>query len=437
MNREAVTVEKIIHGGFGLARCSSGEVLLIPGALPGEHLIVNRGRKKKNYSFAVIGEILTAHRQRRLPPCPQVAAGCGGCDLQHARYRLQQELKRDILNELLRRQSPELAEEATTVMRPLLAAPQEFGCRQRLRLAVTDGRVGFYRSRSKEVVEVNHCLLTPQPLNDVLALLCRHGRALLTVCSEVELLWDQVAAETVLLLHLRRRPRPADRAGAHELSSALGGLRVFFVGADFPFTAPLASSPQQVEQSRQLGIRCNGIEYSFEAGGFCQTNLAQNERLVETVLSFAAIDSGKTVLDLYCGMGNFSVPLALAGARVTAIEGQGCAVRSARRNAANAGVGELCSFRKAPVHTAVPALAEAGATFDLIVIDPPRSGAPKLAKDLAAMTSQLIYVSCDPATLARDLAALREEDFRLCAVQPIDMFPQTSHLETVCSLQRP
>lgn len=435
MKKENIVVEKIVNGGFGLARGSSGQVLLIPGSLPGEDLIVNAAEEKKNYSFATLKQILTPHEKRRTPPCRWLAKGCGGCNLQHAEYGLQLELKDAVLSDLLHRQSPELMAEVETGRRPILAAPEEFGYRQRLRLAVQDGRPGFRRSRSHEIVEIDSCMLAPPALNEVLAGLRTHGRQLLEMCSEVELLADPHTHEVVILLHFQRPPRPGDRKAALKLVETLPQVtRLFFCGENFALQGASGEESRQLGYSYAPSSLTPALNFSFEIGGFCQVNLAQNQRLIETALEFASLQPEERVLDLFCGMGNFSLPMALQGAGILGIEGQGSAIRSAKRNTDAARV--AAEFRKTPVHTACAELSAAGDRFDLILIDPPREGAPDLAPILATLAPRLVYISCDPATLMRDLTALRSHGFHITAMQPVDMFPQTHHLEVVTLLCR-
>ena len=178
------------------------------------------------------------------------------------------------------------------------------------------------------------------------------------------------------------------------------------------------------------------VDLSWEAGGFCQVNLDQNKNLIETVLEFCQVKKTETVLDLYCGMGNFSIPFAMQAKTVFGIEGQGSAIRSAKNNAANAGQANSC-FLKSSVHNACIELAEKGEHFDCVLIDPPRQGAPGLADRLATIaTKRLVYISCDPATLCRDLADLTDQGFTISKIQPVDMFPQTHHIENVVLLEK-
>ncbi len=174
----------------------------------------------------------------------------------------------------------------------------------------------------------------------------------------------------------------------------------------------------------------------WEVGGFCQVNLEQNRNLVDLVCKYAAVQPEETVLDLFCGAGNFSLPLAATARTLVGIEGQGAAIRSARRNSENAGFANT-TFFKQPIQKACLELTAAGKRFDLLVIDPPREGIPGLATMVGGLCrNRLVYISCDPATLGRDLADLTSAGFRIAAIQPVDMFPQTHHIETVVLLEK-
>jgi 23S rRNA (uracil1939-C5)-methyltransferase len=212
--------------------------------------------------------------------------------------------------------------------------------------------------------------------------------------------------------------------------------RLFFQGEAFPLT------PVNKKESPRLSLvypersGIPGFSLSWEVGGFSQVNLEQNHNLIEIVLEFAAPQAEESVLDLFCGMGNFSIPLARRCRYLLGIEGQGSAIRSARANSQLAGLAN-CEFRQMPLHAAVDELSRNGRVFDTVVIDPPRQGAPGMARELAALTGRrLVYISCDPATLCRDLAELIKAGFTLKRLRPVDMFPQTHHIETVALLEK-
>ena len=443
MQPETITIEKIVNGGYGLGH-RAGQVVLVRHVLPGETVRVNIIAQKKTHLIAELVEVLDAHRQRRQPPCPH-AGQCGGCDLQHADYLLQLEIKKAILAELLQRASAPLAEAAEELVTPL-AAPEELHYRQRLRLQVDSrGRLGYHRHQSHDIVTISSCPLASAMHNRILTL-CGNdfgAKKLCRLASEVEILENPGSGRAVLIFHLRRKPRPADLAAAKALEAGSSEIEgVYLRGESFPLLGPFPPNDGAPANHRlhlsypPSSTLPQGLALSWEVGGFCQVNLAQNRTLIDTALAFSQPEPGQRILDLYCGMGNFAIPLALRGAEVLGIEGQAAAIRSAIANAAN--YPEIvATFRQESIHLAANTLVEAGMRYHCLVIDPPRAGAPELASALAKLTTKrLVYISCDPATLCRDLSHLLSSGFRLCKIQPIDMFPQTHHIETVVVLEK-
>ncbi len=445
MQLETVKISKIVNGGYGFAHLESGQVALVRHVLPGETVIVTIEEKKKNFSLCQVQQIVTPHPLRRTPPCPY-SGKCGGCDLQHVEYAGQLQIKREVIADLFQRSNRE--ELANTL--PLLSNPtpaaEEFGYRQRLRLQVdAAGTLGFHRFRSHTLIPIKDCLLARATLGQTLTALKIEpaGRKLTSLSSEVELQENPRTGKTVVIFRLQRKPRPADIVAAESFARNNKSVeRIFFAGEQFPLLGPFGEV-QGSETGNVLAVQypafaglTGDLHLSWEAGGFCQVNLQQNRSLIETVLSFCRVQKGLRVLDLYCGMGNFSVPLALLGAEVLGIEGQGSAIRSAKNNAVRAGLPQAC-FQQNPIHNACAELIKDVARFDCVVIDPPRQGAPDLAGQLAALCSErLVYISCDPATLCRDMANLVSHGFSIEKIQPIDMFPQTHHIETVVLLER-
>lgn len=443
MQPETVTIEKLVNGGYGLGQRSCGQVVLVRHVLPGEVVQVNLIAEKKTHRFASLDTIIIPHQQRRRPPCP-LAGRCGGCDLQHADYRLQLQLKKSIIKELLERSGASLAA-ATTLLADPLAAPQELHYRQRLRLQVNaQALLGYHRFQSHEIIATSSCPLGSGLHNRILPVLRSNpaARKLFAVASEVEILENPSNGRGVIIVHLRRKPRPADRTTAVSLvETATDVEAVYLRGEDFSQLGPFAAGASNDELTMRLHYPSSpslpqGLSLCWEVGGFCQVNLQQNRTLIDTVLEFTRAGLGQRILDLYCGMGNFSIPLALQGAEVVGVEGQAAAIRSATTNA-RAYPSIACRFRQSSIHTACQELVASGETFDCVVIDPPRSGAPDLADHLTGLTKKrMVYISCDPATLCRDLQQLCRRGFSIRKLQPIDMFPQTHHIETVVLLEK-
>lgn len=441
MNKHSLSISKIINGGFGLGQLADGRLAMVRQVLPGEEIVFVPEEDKKSYLVGKAASIDRPSPFRIQPPCPYYGA-CGGCDLQHAAYEEQLRIKRGILIDLLSRQGKLHEEDIASSVASTLPSPLTMGYRQRIRLWVKEGRsLGFRQARSHDIVAVKQCLIAKSELNDTLAALTAHTSLpqLLANSSELELLFNPATGCVTTLLHLTRKPRPADIAAAARLVHDIPQLeRIFFTGQNFPLTA--AAPP---DCHRQLGMRpapagegLPPFSLQWEVGGFCQVNLEQNSALVRLACEYAALKPEETVLDLFCGAGNFSMPLAAAAASLVGIEGQGAAIRSARINSESGGLSNT-TFHKRPIHEACKAFVDQGVTFDCLVIDPPRQGVPGLAPSLHAICrSRMVYISCDPATLSRDLADLTGAGFRLGAIRPVDMFPQTHHIETVVVLEK-
>jgi 23S rRNA (uracil1939-C5)-methyltransferase len=448
MKSETVNIKKMVNGGYGFAHLSSGQVVLVRHVLPGEDVIVTIEETKKNYLFGKVQQILKTDRGRRPPPCDYYGH-CGGCDLQHCDYPTQLNIKRAIVNDLLCRQNSDLLRDSAQLLADPLPSPQEFDYRQRIRLQVGPrGEVGFHRFHSHDIIAVDSCPLAGNSINRALTALREHedGCRLCELSSEVELQLNPQTGKTVCIFNYSRKIRPADIASAKRFCRDTNTVdRVFFTGTDFPITGPYGHpGPKDSEpRGNRFSVHYPTItgtgqplELSWEAGGFCQVNLEQNRQLIETVLSFCRVEKTETILDLYCGMGNFAIPLAGMATSVLGIEGQGAAIRCAKLNAVKAGLSNT-GFLKSPIHSACIDLVRKENVFDCVILDPPRQGAPELAAHLAEITAKrLVYISCDPATLCRDLAGLTDNGFSISRIQPVDMFPQSHHIETVVLLEK-
>ena len=363
---------------------------------------------------------------------------CGGCDFQHIQYSQQLHAKEEILKDLLVRAGHSaLKSAAEELLSPLLASDEEYYYRQRIRLQVdTWQTLGFFKRRSNTCIAIDACLLAKQEINDCLHTLQLQPAfaRILSRAEAIELLFNPASRQVTLLLHLTQKPRPKDKQHAGKLTAEIAELEnIYFCGKGF---APSATSDLSFSIPPIPPFTKKEIHLSWETGGFCQVNLKQNQKLIRTVLAYCNVKETDSVLDLYCGMGNFSIPLAMGARTLLGVEGQGSAIRSARKNSVNAGQINT-TFNKQPVHDACLTMTKENKSFDIVVIDPPRQGAPGLARQLAQLTNKrLIYISCDPATFCRDLAELLDKGFHLSQLQPIDMFPQTHHIECVALLEK-
>jgi 23S rRNA (uracil1939-C5)-methyltransferase len=444
----ALPVDRLAHGGAGVAR-HEGRVVFVEGGLPGDRVraVVTAARPRS--LKARLLEVLEPSPARVAPAC-EYAARCGGCpwfafDL--ARQRAERVgLLRDALERIgglaVGGDVPLVTAEASGVAAGL-------GYRGRIEVALgepADGAaraVGFRAAGGREVVDVERCAVASRPLNEALEALRRAAAAGLVPppVAEVELARGDDPSRVVATARLARPlpPRGLERL-ADRLAAALPGVAGLRVEGPPSARGEPGDAAERGEARLVVSVPGPGgrpLPLEVPAGAFMQGNATVNARLVDAVVAAAAPGPGRRVLDVYCGAGNFALPLAAAGAEVLGLETDGRAVAAARRSAARLGL-DRARFRQVD---AAEGLRWAGGGLpraDAIVLDPPRAGAgPAVVEAVAALApGRVLYVSCEPATLARDLARLTARGYDLSAVTAFDMFPQTPHLEALAVLAR-
>ncbi len=428
----AVRIEKIIAGGMGLARTASGHVIMSGLVLPGEVAQLREVRRKAGYLEAELAQVLEPSAERVLPACPQ-HGHCGGCDLQHCSYAEQLRIKQAIVAEAMQRAHVPLPSAGIDEAQP---SPQQWGYRHRVRLHISPaGELGFFRKKSHAVATVSNCPAAAAEINSAAAELAAAGclSGLSAFCQELELHCSPRTRRITLVLPLRGRQRlPA--ATVQQLA-ACSSINQIGCTNDDGFRHLFSRTGTAEPLTQEFNLQQQNCLLSWSGGCFSQVNPGQNAQLVRLLLDVAGQVQGKNILDLYCGMGNFSVPLALAGSStLLGVEGSQESVRWARRNAATAGVS--ARFLAADVHSCLRQLVSERQQMDIILLDPPRAGIGKTAALLPELRAEkIIYISCDPVTLARDLAVLCGKGFQLTKLTPLDMFPQTSHIETIAVLE--
>ena len=393
MTTELITIEKLVYGGAGLARIG-GRVVLAPFVLPGE---TARVRLEEQALEAQLEEVVTPGAGRTEPLCPFFTR-CGGCHYQHAAYELELEQKRAILREVLRRVGKLEAPEEIHV---ISGAPFEY--RNRAQLHVAGGEIGYFAHGSRRLVPVDQCPISSPKINQALGALR-------------EMLAD------------RRFPR------------FLRSLELFTNEAEVQLNVletgqPVARRFFDWCLERVPGFTGGAIEYPVRQDlyrvrhrSFFQVNRFLIEQMVDCALEGAG---GETALDLYAGVGVFSLPLARRFAAVTAVESSASAADDLEFNAARAGC--AVSVRQQAVEAYLESLEKAP---DFVLADPPRAGLGKTAvrELLRLRPARLVVVACDPATLARDLGALTAGGYAIERMTLIDLFPRTFHIETVVGL---
>jgi len=425
----AVRIDKVIAGGQGLARTEAGQVILSGFVLPGETVLLRELSRKAGYIEAELAELLESSTERVAPHCPQYGQ-CGGCDFQHGRYAEQLRLKRAIVAEAMQRAHVPLPAAGVAEVLP---SPQCWGYRHRLRLKISPtGRLGFFKKKSNEFIAVNSCPAAADEINAAVAELADSG-CLCGLTEEAELHCSPLDRHITLVLPFKEKQQFSE--AAIQIAASCAVIAQIGCVSKNGFQLLYARSGVAQALTQQISVPGHDCVLSWSGGCFSQVNPGQNEQLVRLVLELAGTLRGKKVLDLYCGMGNFSVPLALAGGEVVGVEGSPESVRWARHNAKLSGI--KADFLAADVHASLRQMIAQRQRADLMLLDPPRAGIGKTAALLPELGAEkIICISCDPVTLARDLAFLCGKNLRLTQLIPLDMFPQTSHIETVAVLER-
>jgi 23S rRNA (uracil1939-C5)-methyltransferase len=409
-------VERLTFGFDALAR-AAGQVVFVPYAAPGDVVDAEPVERRRDWVRARVERVLTPGPARVLPGCAAFPA-CGGCQWQHVAPAAQRAAKRDVVAEQLRR----IARLADAVVLPVLATDETFGYRARVSLVAEGRRLGFHRARSHALVEIDACPIADSVVSAHLATARAWAAALRAPLRRVTV--SAVPGGVALVAATDARPGPRDLQATEELLAREATVRgAVLRGGGIRHVVGDATVRVEVE---------SGLALEIPADAFTQVNPGANRLLVAAVLAFGDFAAGERVLDLYCGAGNFTLPLARRGVQAHGVERDAVAVAAAEANAARLGLA-TARFTCAPVARALGALDGA---YDAAVLDPPRAGAGDAIDGLARLRARrIVYVSCNPATLARDVRALGAHGYRLARVQPVDLFPQTFHVEAVADLR--
>ena len=429
-----IAIEKLVYGGDGLGRLPQGKAAFVPFVLEGERVEVALTEERSGFERGKLVSIAEPSLRRVLPPCPYFAA-CGGCHYQHTSYEHQLEIKSAIFKETLRRTAK------LTLDVPLeehSGEPWQYRNRTRMKVRTApDFALGYHRHQSHELLPVEECPISSPLINRALSTVWEVGKE--SKCRglrEVQFFANHDDTKLLLELHVERGVDPEGlHAFAEATSKALPnilGVAIFAAVPDVDDEAPqlpLQGAQIVVVGSDSLVYKAAGEEYSVRAGSFFQTN----RFLVETLVTLVTDGrSGNAALDLYAGTGLFTVPLSRQFRQVTSVESAPASFADLRENAGKS--------VKTVQATTENFLARKGALteFDLVVVDPPRAGlGEKVCRALGRMnTPRVTYVSCDPATLSRDVRMLLESGFHIESAHLVDLFPQTYHMESVLQLVR-
>jgi len=414
-----VEITGLAYGGSGVGRIN-GKVVFVPYTAPSDKARIEITSEKKGFSQGRLVELLSPSPSRVTPPCRYFGI-CGGCALQHISYPAQVEWKDRTLRETLKRIGKVEALEWDTPV----PSPKEFGYRTRARFHAEGPRLGFYEPDSHRVVDIEECPVLDPALNAALSGI--RGALRVSGADPSVLEGFEVGiggtGKAVASFDLSRNP-PAALLKSFEKTTALKG---------FELRGPLKKTSGDVT----LEYFASGIENRTRVGAFSQVNLPQNENLIKRVLECSGLTGSERVLDLFSGTGNLTLPLARASKETAGVESNGEAVKLAIVNAALNGIKSAQFVEEDAagwLKRNIKALEKERP--DVVVLDPPRGGDTEAAGLLATLKpKKIIYVSCSPPTLARDISVLSGSGYRLFRAGTLDMFPQTYHIECVAGLE--
>jgi 23S rRNA (uracil1939-C5)-methyltransferase len=422
-NELTLDIDALSYGPYGIGR-HEGKAVMIPKTAPGDKVVVRIVEAKERYSIGEVIRLVEPSPLRQNPPCPYVSE-CGGCPWQHLRYEAQLKAKQQSVEDALRR----IGKLENFELRPIIASPLVYSYRRRIRLQRdASKRLGFFKSSSHELVEIDACLIADEKLNPLIGLLRQWSKELATDVEHLEVVTGDEPNQIVVVA-----------ASAGEFISRDSPLCERLIQEDHAINGLILHGSGWRHTWGETAVSVipeDGLRLTVEGDVFTQVNSEGNRILVKELLATADFNRDDLVLELYSGAGNFTLPVAKRAGDVVAVEGHGAAVESGRQSAQLnhlTNIHWICS----PVPAALAQLKKRRERFSKIVLDPPRGGAKGIERDLASLHAAMIfYISCNPTTLGRDLAALAKQGYSLRTVQPIDLFPHTFHVETLATLER-
>ncbi|MGJ7035480.1 23S rRNA (uracil(1939)-C(5))-methyltransferase RlmD [Anoxybacillus eryuanensis] len=440
-----VIFEDLTHDGAGVAKID-GFPIFVPNGLPGEKAKIKVIKVKKGYGYGRLIELYERSTDRVEALCT-VYKQCGGCQLQHLSYEGQLKAKHKHVKEVLAR----IGKVEHAIVHPVLGMNEPWRYRNKAQVPVGEREgglvAGFYKERSHDIIDMDVCLIQ-QEMNDIVVQTVKHicERYNIPVYNEqthkgvlrhIMARYGATTKEVMVVFITRTEELPHKNKIVEEIVK-----RVPHVKAIVQNINPKRTNVIMGEQTRVLwGSEyiydyIGDIRFAISARSFYQVNPEQTKVLYEKALEYAELTGKETVIDAYCGIGTISLFLAKNAKKVYGVEVVPEAIEDAKRNAALNGMTNV-QFEVGEAEVVIPKWYEQGVKADCIVVDPPRKGCDEtlLQTMIAMKPKRIVYVSCNPATLARDLRMLEDGGYQTLEVQPVDMFPHTVHVECVAKLE--
>ncbi len=426
-SRHVVDVINMTHEGRGVARIDDF-VIFIDGAITGEVVEIKILHRAKKYAIAEIYKIIEAASERIEPFC-RVYGSCGGCSLQHLRYDVQLKFKQNYIMDCLQR----IGGFKQIKVSPTKGMKFPYHYRNKVQYPVADGKAGFYKRRSHKIVEHRVCAIQLDEINEIMNFM----KPMLP--DFIKHIVFRSGTEGLMMILVSRKARPDLEELVKSVTERYSILKTIVVNINLKDTNTILGEKNKALYGLgKITDRMLGIEYSISPNSFYQINKEQTRYLYTKINKMAELTGKETVYDLYCGIGSIGLYLAKRAKKVIGVESVAAAVKDARANAKENGIKNI-KFVTGKAEEVSEELIEKHGKPNVVVIDPPRKGCNEtLLKSIMNMApDKIIYVSCNPSTLARDLKVLCvNNSYKPGKVQPVDMFPFTSHVETICLLKR-
>lgn len=441
-----VKFEDLTHEGNGVAKVD-GYPLFVPNCLPGEKAKIKVIKVNKGYGFGRLIELYEKSPDRVEPDCP-IYRECGGCQLQHLSYPGQLKAKHKQVREVLTR----IGKLENVLVHPVLGMDDPWRYRNKAQVPVGEREggliTGFYQKRSHDIIDMEACLIQQEKNDNVV-------RTVKQICEKygvrayneqthkgtlrhIMARYGMKTGEIMIVLITRTADIPNKNHIIQEIIQSNPDIKSIVQNINSKRTNVIFGDETKVLWGDEFIYDYIGnIKFAISARSFYQINPEQTKVLYDQALKYAGLNGKETVIDAYCGIGTISLFLAQKAKKVYGVEIVPEAIEDAKRNAEINGI-ENVEFAVGEAETVIPKWYEYGVKADVLVVDPPRKGCDgTLLQTIVEMKPEkVVYVSCNPATLARDLRILEDGGFKTVEVQPVDMFPQTMHCEAVALLVR-
>ncbi len=443
-NTAEVEITGLGSSGEGVGKVN-GFTVFVKGALPGEKVKVKLFQVKKSYASGSILEILQPSAQRVEPQCPFYKS-CGGCQLQHLSYEGQLAVKRQQVKDALER----IGHIEGCEVLPVIGMENPWHYRNKMQFpaAKTEGKIqiGCYAALTHNVIDIKDCIIQKQANNKIMQVV-RKWMQQFNIAAYDETTGKGVVRHVMGRIGVKTGDVMAviitacyDIPHAGELVTMLknevGGLKSIVQNINKKRTNIIMGNKNRVLYGKStIKDKLGSLKFNISPLSFFQVNSEQTEKLYAAALDFAALNGGETVIDCYCGTGTISLYMAKKAGRVYGIEIVEPAIKDAVANAAANNIANA-EFICGDAAIEMPALLNKGVKPDVVLLDPPRAGCDKkvLSAIAGVKPQKIVYVSCNPASLARDMAFLTENGYKALKAQPVDMFPMTHHVETVAEM---